>query len=140
MRRTSTQKSVALVVAASAVFGTVTASAAADRRATKRETSAIKRVALTACPPPEVSDCTFHRARVSTRDARFAWAGVSGEGLSGLLLKRPSSHSRRFRIVGYQGGGIGSCQYWRTRAPRKVLRDLHVKGLVGSNYEVRTCG
>lgn len=135
MRRTSR-----LVVAVVAAFGTVTAPAAADRAPSKRERWAIKRVALKACPPPSVSDCTFKKARISTRDARFAWADVIGDGLSGVLVKLPSARSRRFRIVGYQGGGIGACSYWRARAPRKVLRDLHVSGLIDDSGAVGNCG
>ena len=29
-----------------------------------------------------------------------------------------------------EGGGIGECHYWRKRAPRSVLRDLDIHGLV----------
>jgi len=61
---------------------------------------------------------------------RFAWADVVGEGFSGALLKRPRPGSRRFRVVGVQGGGIELCSYWRKRAPAAVLRDLRVSGLL----------
>jgi hypothetical protein len=130
-----------LVLGAAVVtLGTATSPAAADRAPSRSEASAIKRVALKACPPPAVSDCVFRKARISTRDARFAWADVIGEGLSGVLVKRPSARSRRFRIVGTQGGGISSCSYWRARAPKRVLRDLHVKGLIDDAGAVRSCG
>jgi hypothetical protein len=65
---------------------------------------------------------------------------VVGEGFSGVLLKRPTGHSRRFKVVGTQGGGIGECSYWRVRAPRGVLRDLHISGLVDDSGTVRNCG
>ena len=99
----------------------------ADRAPTKAERAAIKRVSLAHCDAP--GGCRFKKARVSTRSARYAWADILGEGFSGMLLKRSNADSRRFRVVGIQGGGIGACSYWRARAPRSVLRDLDVKGL-----------
>ncbi len=114
--------------------------AAADRSPTKAERKAIKRVALTLCNPA-VGDCRFGGARVSTRNERYAWASVTDEGLSGALLKRPTADSRRFRVIGVQGGGIGACSYWRKRAPRAVLRDLRISGLVDAETgAVRNCG
>jgi hypothetical protein len=101
--------------------------ATADRAATKAERAAIKRVALAHCDAP--GGCRFKKARVSTRSARYAWADIIGEGFSGMLLKRPTTRSRRFKVVGIQGGGIGACSYWRKRAPRSVLGDLDVVGL-----------
>jgi hypothetical protein len=115
------------VLATGAALGLVAPAALADRSATKAERTAIKRVALAHCDAP--GGCRFKKARVSTRSARYAWADVFGEGLSGLLFKRPTAHSRRFKVVGIQGGGIGECTYWRARAPRSVLRDLDVVGL-----------
>jgi hypothetical protein len=114
--------------------------AAADRRPTKVEKSAIKRVALKLCSAAVPGECEFRRARVSTRNARFAWADVVEEGLSGALLKRPTRHSRRFKVIGVQGGGIGECSYWRARAPRAVLRDLRISGLVDDTGAARNCG
>jgi hypothetical protein len=113
---------------------------AADRPPSKAEASAIKRVALKTCRAAAPDECEFRKARVSTRNARFAWADVVGEGFSGALLKRPTRHSRRFKVVGTQGGGIGECSYWRARAPRGVLRDLHISGLVDDSGTVRNCG
>jgi hypothetical protein len=113
--------------------------AAADRKATKAEKAAIKPVALASCQSP-AGECRFHGARVSTANARFAWANVTNEGFSGALLKRPTRRSHRFRVIGTQGGGIGECSYWRARAPRAVPRDLGIAGLVGDDYEVRNCG
>jgi hypothetical protein len=105
-----------------------TSPAIADRSATKAERAAIKRVTMKRCGAP--GGCTFRKARISTRNARYAWAEIIGEGVSGMLLKRPTSRSRRFKVVGFQGGGIGECTYWRKRAPRSVLRDLDIDGLV----------
>jgi hypothetical protein len=117
----------AIVVAAAAVFGAVIPSADAARRPSRAERAAIKRVALKACSAP---DCRFKGARVSTRNPHYAWASVIAEGFSGVLVKRWSVHSRRFKVIGFQGGGIQSCAYWRKRAPRAVLRDLHLSGLL----------
>ena len=91
------------IALASFLTGLLPASAAsADRPATKAETTAIKRVVLTgeACRPGPAGPCDFRNARVSTRDARFAWADVVREGFSGALVKRPTARSLRFRVVG----------------------------------------
>lgn len=118
---------------AAAVLATLglaaTTPAIADRSATKAERTAIKRVVLKRCgtvPEP----CDLRKVRISTRNARDAWAFAVREGLSGMLLKRPTTRSRRFKVIGIQGGGIGECTYWRKRAPRSVLRDLDIDGLV----------
>jgi hypothetical protein len=111
--------------------------AVADRRPTQRERTAIREAALKACGD---STCTFRRARVSTRNARYAWAIVTKEGFSAVLMRRPSSRSQRWRVIGTQGGGISECAYWERRAPSRVLRDLGIAGLVGTSGDVRTCG
>ena len=113
------------------------APALADRKPTATEEAAIERVAVAACAAPQ-GDCAFRGARVSTADARFAWGKIIGEGISGVLVKRKRG-TEDFRVVGTQGGGIGACPYWRRRAPRAVLRDLRVRGLVKSG-DVRNCG
>ena len=77
---------------------------------------------------------------MSTRNVRYAWADVVAEGFSGTLLRRPTRRSRRWRVIGTQGGGISECSYWERRAPDRVLRDLRIKGLVGDSGDVRTCG
>jgi hypothetical protein len=138
VRREGNSRSVALAfLVAVAILGCAVPSAGADRRPSKAEARAIKRVALKACGSP---DCEFGRGRVSTRNARFAWADVVAEGFSGVLLKRPRVHSRRFRVVGFQGGGIGSCTYWRARAPAAVLRDLDISGVIDDSGTTRNCG
>ena len=125
------------LVATGAIFWSVATPADADRRPSKAETRAIKRVALKKCGS---SDCKFGGARVSTKNARFAWADVTDEGFSGVLVKRPTRSSRSFRVVGWQGGGIGSCEYWRARAPAAVLRDLRIAGVVDDSGTTRNCG
>ncbi|WP_426246386.1 hypothetical protein [Nocardioides sp. LHG3406-4] len=109
---------------------------AADRAPSLAEVRSIRAQALKACGQ---DTCKFIGARVSTPNTRFAWADVATDGFSGVLLKRkPGTH--RFRVVGWQGGGIGECSYWRDLAPARVLRDLKVFGLVGSTGQVRNCG
>lgn len=131
----------ALVAGGAVALGSVAAPAAlADRAPSKAERAAIKRVAMRVCERAAPDECRFGGARVSTARVRFAWADVVGEGFSGALLKRPSKRSHRFRVVGTQGGGIGECSYWRARAPRVVLRDLHISGLVDDSGTVRNCG
>lgn len=127
----------ALLAALAAVV--VAAPTDAAKRPSKAAAAAIERVALNACAVPQ-RPCDFHGAKISTRNPRFAWADVVAEGFSGVLLKRPSARSLRFRVIGTQGGGIGECAYWRKRAPRPVLRDLRIFGLVDSSGTTRTCG
>ncbi len=100
------------------MFGAFAALADASRAPTKSERSAIKRLALKSCNRAAPEPCRFHKARVSTRNARYAWADVTGEGFSGTLLKRANTRTRRFKVVGIQGGGIGDCAYWRELARR----------------------
>jgi hypothetical protein len=134
MRRLAT----ALVV--TAACGLAAAPALASRAPSKSESAAIKRVAMKACESP-AGPCRWHGARVSTKSSRYAWANVTNEGFSGVLVRRTSVHPKRFKVVGVQGGGIGSCAYWRKRAPRSVLRDLKVFGLLdASTGESGTCG
>jgi hypothetical protein len=128
MQRLRSRSLVVATLAMVAVGLVATSPAIADRSATKAERAAIKRVTMKRCGAPD--GCTFRKARISTRNARYAWAEIIGEGVSGMLLKRPSSRSRHFKVVGFQGGGIGECRYWRKRAPRSVLRDLDIDGLV----------
>lgn len=140
MRRTRHISS--LAVALLTMFVVVLGATAADasHKPSKPVAKAIKRVALRACGSPP-GGCRYGGARVSSVDPRFAWADVSGEGFSGVLVKRRDPSSRRFRVVGTQGGGIGECSYWRARAPRAVLRDLRIFGLVDvETSAVRTCG
>lgn len=128
-------------LAAAAALATVVApaAAAADRPPSEREAAAIERVAVKKCGGKE-RGCKFHGARVSTRNPRYAWADVSAEGFSGVLVKRRTAHARRFKVAGWQGGGIGSCAYWRRRAPAGVLRDLRVAGVVDDTGTTRNCG
>ena len=128
MQRMRSRSLVAATVTMVALGLVATSPAIADRSATKGERAAIKRVTQKRCDAPD--GCTLHKTRISTRNARYAWADIIGEGVSGMLLRRPSSHSHRFKVVGFQGGGIGECTYWRKRAPRSVLRDLDIDGLV----------
>ncbi|HWI71708.1 MAG TPA: hypothetical protein VNT55_07115 [Baekduia sp.] len=129
-----------LLVAVGVAAGSLPAAAVASRSPTKSEAAAIKRVALDACEPSPVGKCKYHGARVSTRNRRYAWADVTTEGFSGVLLKRPTARSRRFKVVGTQGGGIGACSYWRARAPRDVLRDLRIFGVVDDSGATVNCG
>lgn len=115
------------------------ATAEASRKPTRAEAKAIKRIALRACEAP--GGCRYRSARVSTRSRRYAWANVVGEGFSGVLLKRSSTRTRRFRVIATQGGGIEACSHWRKKAPRSVLRDLRISGVLNSSGTVTgSCG
>jgi hypothetical protein len=130
----------ALAVVAATLSLTTAAADAARKPASRAEATAIKRPALAACNKRAPDPCRVERVRVSTRDPRFAWATVLGEGFSGTLLKRVKAHPPRFRVIGWQGGGIGSCRYWRARAPGAVLRDLRIQGLDIATGKVGPCG
>jgi hypothetical protein len=139
MSRAGDSWRIALALLAGGTVALAASPALADRAPSKAERAAIKRVALKACEGAP-DECRFHGARVSTANARFAWADATAEGFSGALLKRPSKRSHRFRVVATQGGGIGECSYWRAHAPRAVLRDLRISGLVDDSGTVRNCG
>jgi hypothetical protein len=129
-----------LLLAAVAAMLVAAAPARADRAPSKSERAAIKALALKTCNGSAPAECRFHGARISTPRARFAWANVTGEGFSGALLKRPTKRSLRFRVIATQGGGIGECSEWRREAPRIVLRDLRIVGLVDDSGTIRNCG
>jgi hypothetical protein len=129
-----------LLVTAMMMLGVLVAPADASRAPTKRERAAIKRVAMKACGRAAPEPCRFHKARVSTKNARYAWADVTGEGFSGTLLKRANTRTRRFKVIGTQGGGIGDCAEWRKLAPRAVLKDLRISGLTDSSGASGSCG
>jgi hypothetical protein len=81
----------------------------ASRAPTSRERAAIKRLALKACeggPNP----CRFHKARISTKNARYAWSDVTGEGFSGALLKRANTRSAASRSLGRRAAGSASAR------------------------------
>jgi hypothetical protein len=130
----------ALAVVAATTALTTTTADAARKPASRSEAIAIKRPALAACNKRAPDPCRVERVRISTRNERFAWATVLGEGFSGTLLKRVTGHPRRFRVIGTQGGGIGSCSYWRAKAPRAVLRDLRIEGLDTATGKTGPCG
>jgi hypothetical protein len=115
-----------LVLAVLTVGGFAPA-ADASRAPTGKEKAAIKRVGLKACKPSP--GCRFISARVSTKNGRYAWAKVAGEGFSGVLLKRANTRTRSFKVAATQGGGVEECSKWLAAAPRAVLKDLHVVGL-----------
>jgi hypothetical protein len=141
VRRAGNSTAIAIALLAGGVVPALALPAGArDRPPSKSERPAIKRAAMKACGGSPSHPCTFHRARVSTRNARFVWANVTAEGFSGALLKRRSPDARRFKVAGVQGGGIGECSYWRARAPAAVLRDLRIVGLVDDSGTTRNCG
>jgi hypothetical protein len=110
------------------------ASAQAARQPTAPEAKALIRVALHACEGhgPPGSTCEFRGARVSTRNAHFAWVDMTTDGFSGALLKRPRKTGANFHVIAIQGGGIERCTKWRKKAPKRVLADLHIVGLRGN--------
>lgn len=128
--RTEGVRFIVVAALAAVLCALAAAPAGAARRPAGAEARAIKQVALKKCEANGApSPCRFHRSRVSTRNARYAWAEVTTDGFSAVLLRRPSRDSTRFRVIGVQGGGIGDCDDWRRRAPAAVLRDLGVAGL-----------
>lgn len=123
------------------------ADADASRKATKKERKAIRKAAMRDCQRTQktIGDhgCVWRgRVRVSTVDPRYAWANVSGPSYdhSGILRRR-NSRSRRWRVIHVVGGGIQPCSSWYRKAPRRVVRDLRVRGFdeASGNYDYRRC-
>ena len=103
-----------------AMFGALVPFADASRAPTSKERAAIKRVALKACEGGGArARAASTRPASPTKNARYAWADVTTEGFSGALLKRANTRTRRFKVVGTQGGGIGDCAEWRKLAPAR---------------------
>jgi hypothetical protein len=119
-------------------MGVLAQAAEASRAPTSKEKAAIKRLALKKCNAAAPAPCRFHKARVSTRSARYAWADVTGEGFSGVLLKRANTRTRTFKVAATQGGGVESCSKWLEVAPRSVLKDLRIVGVRGGD-DVGNC-
>jgi len=117
----------------------------AARKPTKREGRAIKRAALRHCRSQESPGlrCRWRgRVSVSTVNPRFAWAAVDGPQYDNSgLLKRSSRRARRWRMVRVVGGGIQPCSYWYAVAPRRVVRDLKIRGYNESsgNFDNNRC-
>lgn len=135
---------VALVIA---IMSLLVEAAASEgwRRPTADERRAIKTAALRDCRKQESPryKCKWGgRVRVSTINRRYAWASVSGPSYDNSgIMRRPSRQSRRWRIIRVVGGGIQPCSYWRKVAPRRVVRDLKVRGFTEGtgDFTYRRC-
>jgi hypothetical protein len=121
----------------------VTATTLAERSPTKSEARSIRAAALAYChglgtPSP----CSYgshtslpqYRTRVSTVNARYAWADIFTDGLSGALIVRPHPHGAGWRVVVPGGGGLSPCSTWFHAAPHSVVRDLRLGGGVRGAY------
>jgi curli biogenesis system outer membrane secretion channel CsgG len=120
------------------MVGVLAQAAEASRAPTSKEKAAIKRVALKKCNASAPAACRFHKARVSTKNARYAWADVTGEGFSGVLLTRANTRTRSFKVIATQGGGVEDCSKWRSKASSAVLKDLRIVGVRGGD-DVGNC-
>jgi hypothetical protein len=112
-----------------------TSPAHAARKPTMLERRDIKAAALRECRrSPDARHCRFFSARVSTLDPRYALssAGDDSAGRTGIA-KRPTRHSRRWRVTFVQGGGEVACADWFKVAPRKVVADLGLRGILDLN-------
>ena len=111
-----------------AMFGALVPFADASRRRRRASERRSRRGAEDVPLPRRVSRRTA--LRLGRRPARF----------SATLLKRASTRTRRFKVIGTQGGGIGDCAEWRKLAPRAVLKDLRISGLKDSSGAAGNCG
>jgi hypothetical protein len=112
------------VVGCASIAAIPTSQATLNRRApTPAELRALTRLAYP-CKDIDGSRCPLHWVHVSTIDGRFAYVLITAEGYSGLLAKRPTKRSLKFRIMTRSGGGIAPCKVWERFAPWPVLRDL----------------
>lgn len=113
----------------------LTSVSGASRRATPREWEAIKAAAMRGCRkeqpvPADYGTCRWRgRVLVSTANRRYAWASVTGPSYDNSgILRRPTMHSRRWRMIRVVGGGISPCSYWWRATPRAVAHDLRIRG------------
>jgi len=136
-------RSVLVTVILIVQLGVSASSALAERSPTSSEVRSIRAVAMAYChafgtPSPCVygSHATWPalRTRVSTVNARYAWADVFTDGLSGELLLRPHPYGGGWRILASGGGGLTSCSAWFRAAPRRVIKDLRLQGGVRGPY------
>lgn len=109
--------------------------AMASRGPSAAEEGALREAALADCNVLVASrgaePCEWRGARVSTANERYAWGSAVGDTYSGTLLRRSTSRSLDFRVVGAQGGGIGECRGWWRVAPRRAVADLRIVGTIG---------
>lgn len=125
------------------------ASSLAQRSPTRSESKSLKSYALSWCREhlgAVKSTCKYgrqskskdNRTRVSTVSPRYAWADVVGEGLSGLVVRRPKKTGGKWKVIAISGGGVSECTDWTKKMPKSVVRDLRLVGLK-SGGEVGRC-
>ncbi|MCO5315878.1 MAG: hypothetical protein M9938_06935 [Solirubrobacterales bacterium] len=136
----------AIILSGSLGLGLLVASQAdAWRKPTKRERKFIKRATMKDCRKQEVSGyrCDWLGGiKVSTVNRRFAWARASGPNFDNSgLLRRRGPKARRWHMLRITGGGIQPCSYWYAKAPRRVVRDLEIRGFRNGSgsYEYHRC-
>ena len=134
-RRAGTRLATVLLATGTVAFDAPVASAA--RQAMGVERDRIVAVALGHCETttsslPNYTPCASRgEPLVSTDDERFAWAPVVGETYSGTLLQRSTSDGDDFRVIASRGGGQAACAAWWSAAPRAVVADLALPGIIG---------
>lgn len=126
----------------------LTSVSGASRRATPREWDAIKAAAMRDCRkeqpvPAAYGTCRWRgRVLVSTVNRRYAWASVTGPSYDNSgILRRPTMHSRRWRVIRVVGGGVSPCSRWWRAAPREVVHDLRIRGYTegSGDFSYRRC-
>jgi hypothetical protein len=80
-----------------------------------------------------------YRTRVSTVDPRFAWADITADGLSGLLVKRPHRTGGHWKVIAAGGGGVSNCSDWYKVVSHRVSADLGLVGLIRGVYGGGVC-
>ena|SRR5450759_5040506 len=141
---------VALVVGA---FGLSASTSHAERSPTRSEARDLRTFALAWChhhSNPQAGPCVYgaydrlavYRTRVSTVDPHFAWADVTTEASSGLLVKRPHRYGGHWKVIAIGGGGVSNCSDWYKAVSHRVSADLGLVGLVRgvNNGNAVACG
>ncbi|MGE3138133.1 MAG: hypothetical protein AB7I08_08650 [Thermoleophilia bacterium] len=137
-RSRSYQGALCASFAALMVVAVVAGPATASRAPTNAERSSLRAAVLGQCNA-EDPPCTWKRAVVSTKNARFALAYANSSLTDyNVIYRRASTGTTRWRSRIVLSGGVVSCSRLLRAAPRAVLRDLKVTGLKSNS--VGYCG
>ena len=118
------------IVASGALLATI---AQASRKATKSEQHAIHRLLEKGCPGlrsgGKVYRCTWHGARISTIDSRYAFASYAGPDYDhSSLVRRSTKTGHQWKVLAVVGGSLQDCTHWTSKAPLSIVREFHLTG------------
>lgn len=137
----------AALIGAGLILTSLSAVVDASRAPTKKERKWIRKASMKHCrntqPPIGIYGCEWQGGiRVSTVNPRYAWANSVGTSHSTSgILRRKGKRAKYWRVIVTEGGGILSCSHWYRKAPRRVVRDLRVRGFYenSGSFDYRRC-